>query len=102
MHQMTPSANSNRVAVLYTAFELGDKEWKLGFSNGSKQRLKTVEALNTSQVLEEIGNTKEKLGLAKDCPMISQVRWAPPTLSDANHGIRSLFVPRIWFELFDD
>lgn len=79
MNQMTPSVNSNnRAAVLYMAFELGDKKWKLGFSNGSKQRLKTVDALDTKQVLEEISKAKEKLGLAKECPVTScyEAGWA--------------------------
>lgn len=72
MHQTTQSVNgNNNRSVLYMALELGDKKWKLGFSNGSKQRLKTVEALNTKQVLEEISKAKEKLGLAKDSPVIS-------------------------------
>ena len=31
-------------SVLYMALELSDKKWRLGFSNGDKQRQVTIEA----------------------------------------------------------
>lgn len=72
MNQMTPKLNNiNSEPVLYMAFELGDKSWRLGFSNGIKQRQKTVEALKTQEVLKEIARAKEKLGLQQDCLVIS-------------------------------
>ena len=32
--------------VLYMALELSNKKWKLGFSNGEKTRIKTIDAGN--------------------------------------------------------
>lgn len=49
--------------VLYMAMELSNKRWKLGFSNGSKTRRKSVEARNQIQLLEEVKLSKQKLGL---------------------------------------
>lgn len=57
--------------VLYMAFELSDKKWVLGFSNGSKTRQITVEALDRQAVLKEIASAKKKLGLPEDCRVIS-------------------------------
>ena len=72
MNQMTPLLNnSNEEDVLYMAFELGDKKWKLGFHNGSKERHKTVDALDTAQVLSEINEAKGKLRLKPNCRVIS-------------------------------
>ncbi len=58
-------------AVLYMAMELGDKQWKLLFSNGVKKRGKTVAALDRGQVLEAIRVSKERLKLPLDCPVVS-------------------------------
>jgi transposase len=57
--------------VLYMAFELGDKTWLLGFSNGHKERKKSVTALDTQAVLDEIQLAKKKSGLPEDCKVIS-------------------------------
>jgi transposase len=63
--------NYSTAPVLYMAMELGDKRWKLLFSNGSKKRSKTVDALNQGQLLQEIGQSKERLKLAPDCKVIA-------------------------------
>lgn len=57
--------------TLYMAFELGDKQWKLLFSNGHKKRGKTVQALATELVLKEIATAKDRLKLPEDCRIIS-------------------------------
>lgn len=57
--------------VLYMAMELADKTWKLQFSDGSRKRSKSVEALNRFEVLEAIGTAKAKLKLSADCRVIS-------------------------------
>lgn len=61
----------NGEPVVYMAMELADKRWKLQFSDGSKKRTKTVEALNRAEVLEALSRAKEKFGLASDCRVIS-------------------------------
>jgi len=63
--------NYSTAPALYMAMELGDKRWKLLFSNGSKKRSKTVDALNQGRVLQEIGLSKERLKLAPDCKVIA-------------------------------
>jgi len=61
----------NTEPTLYMAFELGDKQWKLLFSNGHKKRSKTVPAPATGVVLEEIAVAKERLKLPQGCRIIS-------------------------------
>ena len=57
--------------VLYMAMELSDKKWKLGFHNGEKQRIKTIEAGNWSALLSEIAEAKARLKCVNDCLMVS-------------------------------
>lgn len=49
--------------VLYMAMELSHRKWKLGFSNGSKMRRKSIEARDQGRLLEEVTLAKRKLGL---------------------------------------
>jgi transposase len=56
--------------VLYMAMELSNKKWKLGFSNGSQLRRKSVESRDRSQLLEEVLQAKRKLGLASTVPVV--------------------------------
>jgi len=71
MNTTLHSQNYSTAPVLYMAMELDDKHWKLRFSNGSKKRSKTVEALNQDQLLSEIGQSKERLKLPTDCKVIA-------------------------------
>ena len=57
-------------AVLYMAMELSNKKWKLGFSNGSKARRKSIEARNQIRLLEEVSLAKRKLGLPAEAKVI--------------------------------
>jgi len=57
--------------VLYIAIELSKKKWKLGFSNGEKTRIKTIDARDWSALLFEITQAKEKLNCADDCRRVS-------------------------------
>ncbi len=57
-------------SVLYMAMELSNRRWKLGFSNGSKSRQKTVEARDRGAVLEQIGYAKEKLKVRADARVV--------------------------------
>nr|VFJ91512.1 MAG: Transposase [Candidatus Kentron sp. LFY] len=58
-------------AVLCMAMELSSTKWKLGFSNGSRDRIATITAGDREKLLEQISLTKEKLGLPENCPVVS-------------------------------
>jgi transposase len=57
--------------VLYMALELSNTKWKLGFSNGDKQRQVTIEAGDLAALAGQITQAKEKLKLPKDGPVRS-------------------------------
>ena len=57
-------------AVLYMAMELSNAKWKLGFSNGSKDRSVTITAGDWKALSRQIGFAKEKLHLPEDCPVV--------------------------------
>ena len=57
--------------ILYMAQELSNKKWKLGFSDGAKQRQVTIEAGNWLALHTEIDRAKEKFHLAKGCRIVS-------------------------------
>ena len=59
--------------VLYLAFELSRKSWKLAFTVGlgQKPRLKTVTARSTLGLLLEIKAAKKRFGLPEDAPVLS-------------------------------
>jgi transposase len=57
--------------VLFMAMELSDKKWKLAFSDGVRNRERTVDAGNRGSVLEEIQQAIEKLGLPDDVGIYS-------------------------------
>ena len=58
---------------LYVAFELGNKEWKVGFTVGfgQKPRERTVPAGDLTSVKEEIDRAKERFGLSADARVLS-------------------------------
>ena len=58
-------------AILYTAFELSLKKWKLAFSNGEKMRTVTIDARNLAQLHQEIDKAKQRFALGDDIPMMS-------------------------------
>ena len=53
--------------VLYMALELSNKRWKLGFSNGERERQVTIEAGDWIGLNEQIHRAKEKLKLPEAC-----------------------------------
>lgn len=59
-------------AVVYLAFELSRKEWKLAFTMeaGQKPRLRTMAAGDIPKLQEEIRLAQQKFGL-KDCRVVS-------------------------------
>jgi len=58
-------------AVLYLVFELSNKKWLLHFSDGSRQRQRTLEAGNVVALKEEIAKAKEKFALAQEAVVVS-------------------------------
>ncbi len=57
--------------ILYMALELSNKKWKLGFSDGAKQRQVTIEAGNWLALHTEIDRAREKFHLPKGCRIVS-------------------------------
>lgn len=57
--------------VLYLAFELSNKKWKLGFSNGEKMRYKTIAAGDLGAFREELAKARHKFELKTDTPIYS-------------------------------
>lgn len=58
---------------LYMAFELGQSEWKLGFTIGlgQKPRLKTINARDLHALQDEIRAAKKRFDLPEDTPVLS-------------------------------
>jgi transposase len=70
----TPNAHySATEPVLFVAFELSEKTWKLGFTigPGQKPRERTVTARQQERVLDEIAQAKRRLGLPETAPVVS-------------------------------
>lgn len=57
--------------ILYIAFELSNSKWKLGFSNGEKQRIISVAARDWESLMDKIEQAKTKLSCARDCKVVS-------------------------------
>ena len=71
MTAILQSKDSVSGAVLYMAMELSNKRWKLGFSNGERQRQVSIEAGDWDSLNDQITRAREKLRLAADCRMVS-------------------------------
>jgi transposase len=63
--------NTTKKEVLHLAFELSQNKWKLGFSDGNKQRYKTIVARDLNQLQEEIEKAKGKFKLGEDVSIVS-------------------------------
>ena len=59
--------------VLFLAFELSEKTWKLGFTtgHGQKPRERTVAARHQMHVLQEVAQAKSRFGLSDTAPVVS-------------------------------
>ncbi len=57
--------------VLYMAFELSAKKWKLAFGNGKRTRMKTIAAGDWTALLAEIERAKSKLNCPADAHVVS-------------------------------
>ena len=66
--QHKDSANGT---TLYMALELSNKKWKLGFSNGERNRLATIAAGDWIDLHKQMDLAKQKLRLPEDCRIVS-------------------------------
>src|ERR671925_828970 len=59
--------------VLFMAFELSEKTWKLGFTtgHGQKPRERSIAAGNQAHVLHEVAQAKKRFGLPDTAPVVS-------------------------------
>jgi transposase len=66
-HDTTPER------VLFMAFELSEKTWKLGFTPGPghKPRERPVAARHQARLLQEIAQAKRRFGLPETAPVVS-------------------------------
>lgn len=63
--------DTTALATLYMAFELSNRSWKLGFSDGTRERRKSIDASDLRQLHDEIDRAKERFGLADEVRIIS-------------------------------
>ena len=66
-HDTTPER------VLFVAFELSEKTWKLGFTtgHGQKPRERSFAARHQARVLQEVALAKKRFGLPESAPVVS-------------------------------
>ena len=65
-HDTTPER------VLFVAFELREKTWKLGFTtgHGQKPRERSIAACNQARLLQEVAQAKKRFGLPETAPVV--------------------------------
>jgi transposase len=65
--------DSTTERVLFVAFELSEKTWKLGFTPGHGQppRERSIAACNQARVLQEVAQAKKRFGLVETAPVVS-------------------------------
>jgi transposase len=74
---MTPATHNEHDTtikrVLFVAFELSEKTWKLGFTtgHGQKPRERSVAARELARVLQEIAQAKKRFSLPEHAPVVS-------------------------------
>src|SRR5215831_14531008 len=58
--------------ILFMAFELSEKTWKLGFTTkpGQKPRERAVAARDQGRLLQEIAQAKKRFGLPETAPVV--------------------------------
>ncbi len=73
MNRVTLQSNDNAAeGMLYIAMELGDKRWKLVFSDGGeKRRHETIEARRRLELVEAIWKAKVKFHLSPEARVVS-------------------------------
>jgi len=69
--QVTQEKSNTRSAELYMSYELANKEWKLCFGDGSKERYRGIGAGDLERLEEEISKAKKRFGLPDDARVVS-------------------------------
>lgn len=69
----TTTRSTDRTAMLYLAFELGEGRWRLGFTTGfgQKPRHRTIEARDGAAILREIEVAKDRFDLPAEAQVAS-------------------------------
>ncbi len=71
MTEVLQTKDSANETILYMALELSNKKWKLGFSNGKKNRITTIAAGDWIDLHTQMDLAKQKLKLAEECRIVS-------------------------------
>ena len=74
MTTATHNAHENTTAgVLFVAFALREKTWKLGFTTGHGQnpRERSIAARHQARLLQEVADAKRRFGLSETAPVVS-------------------------------
>jgi transposase len=73
MNETAYDREYSTLSNLYLAFELGNKEWKLGFTigQGRSPRKRVIDAGDLAALGWEIGQAKKRFGLAEATPVLS-------------------------------
>jgi hypothetical protein len=73
MNETAYGREYSTLSNLYLAFELGNKEWKLGFTIGQGQspRRRRIDAGDLAALRWEIGQAKKRFGLPEATPVLS-------------------------------
>jgi len=69
---LTGEHNAKSVETLYVALELSHKKWKLGWSDGKRQRVRTVAiaAQDWSAFDREVNRARVQLGVSMEAPVV--------------------------------
>jgi transposase len=67
MNSQAVPREENSKEILYLAFELSNKKWKLGFSDGKEQRIRqvSIEGRDMEACRREIQKAKQRLGMSE-------------------------------------
>ena len=71
MNAILQTNDTALASALYMAMELSNRKWKLGFSNGEKNRIITIDAGDWPALTAAIDLAKTKLYCAPDCHVVS-------------------------------
>jgi transposase len=71
MNAILQTNDTALASALYMAMELSNKKWKLGFSNGEKNRIITIDAGDWPALTAAINLARTKLYCAPDCHVVS-------------------------------
>lgn len=71
MNAILQTNDTALAGTLYMAMELSNRKWKLGFSNGEKNRIITIDAGDWPALTAAIDLAKTKLSCTTECKMVS-------------------------------